>query len=169
MNRLFARVGLLPYLLAGPALFVLGLLAMRYVVDNFWPIDVTRLDLVRATALDEVDAASLLVASDSEILIAFLGSVMVAIIGLVMPLVYFLNRRFGNNPAIHYLVVLRQAMWFGLWGAFCVWLQMNRTLGWAVILLVGLVLAMFEYLLQIRTRADGLVASPGSGDAPVAR
>jgi uncharacterized membrane protein (UPF0136 family) len=44
-------------------------------------------------------------------------------------------------------------MWVGLWVAFCIWLQMNRTLGLAVALLVAAVFVMFEFLIQVRTRA----------------
>jgi hypothetical protein len=165
MNRYVERLGVYPYLLGGLALFALGLLALRHVVDNFWPIDVERIDLIRATALDQADAPGLLAAVNGEVLIAFLGSVVVAVTGLVLPLLFYLNRRFGKGPIPHYLVILRQSMWVGLWVAFCVWLQMNRTLGWAVILLVGAVLAMFEFLLQIRTRADRLAATPDKNES----
>jgi hypothetical protein len=44
-------------------------------------------------------------------------------------------------------------MWVGLWASFCVWLQMNRLLSVAMALLVAVVLIMFEFLLQLRTRA----------------
>ena len=37
--------------------------------------------------------------------------------------------------------------------AFCLWLQMNRTLGVAVAALVAAVLILFEVVLQIRARA----------------
>jgi uncharacterized membrane protein (UPF0136 family) len=43
-------------------------------------------------------------------------------------------------------------MWVGSWAAFCVWLQMNRTLGLAVAILVAVVLILFEMLLQLRQR-----------------
>jgi hypothetical protein len=72
-------------------------------------------------------------------------------------LAYILNRRFlrrnGRAPAPPFFITLRQAMWVGLWASFCVWLQMNRLLSVAMALLVAVVLIMFEFLLQLRTRA----------------
>jgi hypothetical protein len=157
MKETIDRLGIMPFLLLGAGLLLLGVLAASHIVDNFWPFDVSRLDLVRATALDRVDASSILDAGNSEILLALLASVMVAATGLVMPLVYFLNRRFGaEETTASFLVVARQAMWFGLWLAFCVWLQMNRSLGVLIAGLVAVVLVMFEILLQVRGRAASL-------------
>jgi hypothetical protein len=45
-------------------------------------------------------------------------------------------------------------MWIGFWVSFCLWLQMNRMLGVAVALLVAAVLILFEFIVQIRTRAS---------------
>lgn len=155
MTRFWHRIGLFPFLLAGLGLFALGLLALNHIVNNFWPIDVARLDLVRASALGTADAPSLLDAANTEIVLAFLAGIMVAVTGLVFPVAYLLNRRLqagGGRP--NFFVVLRQSMWVGLWLAFCAWLQMNRTLGIAIALLVAAVLLMFELLLQVRHRAE---------------
>jgi hypothetical protein len=86
-------------------------------------------------------------------MIAFLGTILLTVTGLMLPLTSFLNKRFVPGRAPTYFTVIRQAMWVGLWVAFCVWLQMNRTLGLAVASLVAVVLIMFEALLQVRTRA----------------
>lgn len=155
MNTFYKRLGVFPFLLLGTVLAVLGVMAMNYIVDSWWPFDVTRLDLVRATALDRLDATSLLEAANTEIVLAFLAAVMLAATGLALPVAYFLNGRFGLTPADTplFLVVLRQAIWVGLFAAFCVWLQMNRTLGVAVALLVATVLVLLEFLLLLRTRA----------------
>ena len=99
---------------------------------------------------------------------AFLAAALVATTGIVLPLAYVLNQRFGNPPAPGgdgstsplFMVVLRQSMWVGLWVALCLWLQMNRALGYGVAGLVAAVLAMFELLLQVRTRAKDV----GTGD-----
>lgn len=154
MNNFTQRLGIWPTLLLGLGLLALGLLAMNHIMDNMWPFDVNRLDLVRATALDRVDAASMLEAANSEIILAFLAAVLVTVTGLALPAAYFLNRRFGvaDRSAPQFLVTLRQAMWVGFWTAFCVWLQMNRTLSLGVAALVAVVLVLFEFLLQVRTR-----------------
>jgi Mg/Co/Ni transporter MgtE len=116
-------------------------------------VDVGRLDLIRDTALDRAEATSLLQAAEREIIIAFLAGLAVAVTGLALPLAYYLNKRFGSSDPSHYLVIFRQSMWVGAWFAFCTWLQMNRSLGWGVALLVAAVLAIFELLLQVRERA----------------
>ena len=155
MKKAFERLGIVPYLLLGFGLLILGLMAMNHIIDNWWPMNVERIDLVRATALDQVDPASLMDAANTEIILAFLSAVLVATTGLALPITYFLNKRFAPSPgktAPHFLVVLRQAMFIGFWASFCLWLQMNRMLGLAVVVLVAGVLILFEILLQIRTR-----------------
>lgn len=155
MTRIWLRLGPLPVILIAAGLVALGLLALNHIVNNFWPIDVARLDLVRASALGTADAPSLLDAANTEIVLAFLASVMVAATGLVFPVAYLLNRRLhAGDQRPHFLVVLRQSMGVGLWLAFCAWLQMNRTLGISIALLVAAVLLMFELLLQVRHRAE---------------
>lgn len=157
MSRFATRLGVIPSLLFGISLLGLGILALNHIVDNWWPFDVERLDLIRDTATGTIDAPTLLAAANNEIIFAFLGAVLIAITGLVLPLVFFLNRRFGNHPqAPGFLLTLRQAMWVGMWVAFCLWLQMNRSLGIAVAALVAVVLILFEFLLQVRTRAASL-------------
>jgi len=161
MKKTFDRLGITPYLILGLGLLILGLMAMNHVVDNWWPFDVTRLDLVRATALDQVDPASLMDSANTEIILAFLSAMLVAATGVALPIAYFLNWRFitsQGGPDPHFLVVLRQAMWVGFWVSFCMWLQMNRLLGIAVAVLVAGVLLLLELLLQIRTRATKVSA-----------
>jgi hypothetical protein len=153
MNNLIQRFGAVPFILLGGALMIIGIMAMNHIVVNFWPIDVSRLDLIRDTAQDRVEATSLLQAANQEVIVAFLAGFAVAVTGLVLPLAYYLNKRFGSGDPNHYLIVFRQSMWVGAWFAFCTWLQMNRSLGWGVALLVAAVLAIFEVLLQVRERA----------------
>lgn len=162
--KILQRMGVFPYFLLGVALFIIGLLTVDYIVNNFWPFDVARLDLVRATALDRVDAPSLLEAANRELVFALLGAVLIAVTGLALPLAYVLNKRFGRyaderfgtSVATPFLVVLRQAMGVGFWVSFCLWLQMNRALGFAAALLVAAVLILFELLLQIRRRVTAV-------------
>lgn len=162
MDELAKRFGVVPFLVLGAGLLAIGLLALNHVINNFWPIDVTRLELVRATALDQADATVLLRAANPEIVLVFLASVLISVTGLMLPVAYILNKRFGKAPAFRSLVVLRQAMWIGGWVAFCLWLQMNRTLGIGLVLLVGTVFAIIEVLLQLRTKA-ALIAAESDG------
>ena len=156
MKKTFERLGIVPYLILGFGLLILGLMAMNHIIDNWWPMDVERIDLVRATALDQIDPASLMESANTEIILAFLSAVLVATTGIALPITYFLNRRFSPTPGMtspHFLVVLRQAMFIGFWASFCLWLQMNSMLGIAVVVLVAGVLILLEILLQVRTRA----------------
>lgn len=157
MQRIAKGLGVIPVLLLGLGLAALGILAINRIVNTMWPFDISRLELVRATAQQRVDATILLASARDDIIIAFLASVVVAFTGLAMPVIYLLNKRFDNTlppgESPRFLVVMRQSMWVGFWIAFCVWLQMNRTMGIAVAVLVAGVLVLFEILLQIRTRA----------------
>jgi len=153
MSGTFKRLGILPYLVLGLGLTALGMLAMNHAVDNWWPFDVARLDLVRATALDQVDPAALMDAANFDIVFAFLCAVIVAATGVALPLVYYLNWRFGHKVP-HFLVIVRQSMWIGFWVSFCLYLQMNRMLGIAVALLAAAVLILFEFIVQVRTKAS---------------
>ncbi len=153
MQNSTKRPGIFSALVLGASLCAIGLLALQRIVDYWWPIDVRRLDLIRDTMLDRIDAPTLLSATNSELILAFLGAILVTLTGLFLPLAFFLNKRFGRATTFPpLLVALRQAMWVGLWGAFCTWLQMNRTLGLAIALLVAFVFVLFELLVQIRTQ-----------------
>lgn len=158
------RLGVFPTLSVGGALLAIGLYTLNYLVNSWWPFDVTRIDLVRATAVGTADAASILDAANGEVVFAFLAAVLISVTGLALPLAFVLNKRFGRladthlpaTPAPQFLVTFRQAFAVGLWVSFCIWLQMNRAFGLAVALLVAAVLILFEVLLQLRTRAAQL-------------
>ncbi len=152
MQNPLSRLGPLPYLVVGIGLAALGLLALER-LTGIWPFDPNqRLDLVRAVGAGQADAATLLDAALPELILTLLALVLATITGVMLPIVYFLNRRFrAGDP--HVLVILRQAMWVGLWVTFCVWLQLNRTLGIAAALLIAAVLVLVEMMLQVRSRA----------------
>ena len=154
MERAVSRLGILLFLLLGVVLFLVGILSVNHIVNNFWPIDVDRLDLIRETAYGSAEATSLLQAANVEVILAFLAGVWITVTGLVLPLAALLNLRFGSASSFNWFVALRQAMWVGIWVAFCTWLQMNRSLGIGVAILVAVVLIMLEILLQIRSRAQ---------------
>jgi hypothetical protein len=158
MVKLVARLGIMPYLAVGLILLLIGLTALNHITENLWPIDVARLDLIRLTALDQASATTLLGSANLEIVFAFLAALLVAVTGLTMPVAYLVNRRFGRPGAQRFIVVLRQAMWVGLWASFCVWLQMQRSLGLGVVLLSAMVLVTVELFLQVRSRAAAVSA-----------
>ena len=77
----------------------------------------------------------------------------VTLSGLALPMTYFFNRRFPSDPPVESGVVLREAMWVGVYGSLLAWLQMGRVLtpGLVVVLMVGLVLV--EFLLRMSERS----------------
>ena len=165
MRTFLHTLGVIPYLLFGLGLVVLGLLSLNHLLDNIWLFDTTRLDIVRLVAQGQANPQILLEAAYVEVIVAFLGGISIITVGLSLPLVYFLNYRFMPHHT-NFFVIFRQAMWMGFWVAFCVWLQMNRTLGIAIILLVAAVFVLFEILLQIRTRSTAIPNTPPAAPIP---
>src|SRR4030042_3415622 len=72
-----------------------------------------------------------------------------AITGTILPITAFLNRRFPSTPPPTALVVVRQALWFGIYGATLVWLQMGRVLNPALAILLAIGLVLIEFLLRM--------------------
>lgn len=102
----------------------------------------------------------------------FFFLLMVSLSGLALPVTYFLNRRFPTQPPVDSSVILREAMWFGVYGTLLAWLQMGRVLtpGLLVVLAVGLVLV--EFLLRLSERSqwspDNPRAAQPAGHEPMA-
>jgi len=74
--------------------------------------------------------------------------------GTALPAIAFLNRRFPSNPPATSVVVLRQALWFGIYLPTLAWLQMGRALTPALALLLAIGLAVIEWLLRLRERSQ---------------
>jgi len=78
---------------------------------------------------------------------------LMALTGTVLPIVYFFHRRFPTEPPTESNVIVRQAMWFGVYGATLAWLQLGRLVTVYVILgLAGGLLAI-EYFTRMRERS----------------
>lgn len=83
----------------------------------------------------------------------FFALLILALTGTVLPIVYFFHRRFPSEPPAEPNVIVRQAVWFGVYGATLAWLQLGRLVTVYVILgLAGGILAI-EYFLRLRERA----------------
>lgn len=93
----------------------------------------------------------------------------IGLTGLSLPATWFLNLRFPSNPPVGAAVILRQAVWVGLYGALLTWLQQERL----VTLWTGLGLAAglgaIEYLIRMRENArwqPGMDVPPGASVQP---
>jgi hypothetical protein len=75
------------------------------------------------------------------------------LIGLALPVSWFLNLRFPSVPLAGSNVIVREAIWVGVYGALITWLQQERlvTLWTSIGLAVGLVAV--EYLIRMRENA----------------
>jgi hypothetical protein len=82
----------------------------------------------------------------------FLG--VLAITGTVLPAIAFLNRRFPSQPPATPTVIVRQAIWVGVYIPTLAWLQMGRALTPALALLLAIGLAVIEWLLRLRERSQ---------------
>lgn len=73
--------------------------------------------------------------------------------GLALPITWFLNLRFPSKPPAGSPVIVRQAIWVGVYGVVLAWLQQVRlvTLWTGLGLAVGLV--AIEFLVRMREKA----------------
>ena len=76
--------------------------------------------------------------------------------GLALPISVLLNNRFPSDPPARAQVILRQALWLGVYVATLVWLQFGRVLGFALALFVALILIVIEIVLRVRERNQWL-------------
>ncbi len=83
-----------------------------------------------------------------------------ALTGLAMPAVWFLNLRFPSKPPAEPYVVVRQAIWVGVYGATLFWLQKDRLISIWMAGGLALGLAAIEYLIRMRERSRWKPAPP---------
>ncbi len=77
-----------------------------------------------------------------------------AITGTILPITAFLNRRFPSTPPPSPLVVVRQALWFAVYAATVIWLQMGRVLNPALAILLAIGLGLIEFLLRLSEKSQ---------------
>ena len=76
-----------------------------------------------------------------------------ALSGAALPGMAFLNRRFASDPPAEPQVIVRQAIWVGIYLPAITWLQIGRVLTLSMALLLGLGLLLIEGLLRMRARS----------------
>ena len=85
---------------------------------------------------------------------AFFFTAVLALTGLALPIMAFFNRRFPSIPPVTPLIVLRQALWVGVYFPMLAWLQSGRVLTPVLALLLGGGFIIVEGLLRMRERAE---------------
>jgi len=77
----------------------------------------------------------------------FLG--VLGLTGLSLPLIYFLNMRFPSDPPVEEMVILRQALWVGVFGSTVAWLQLGRVLTGGLAIILAAAFMLIEFLLRL--------------------
>lgn len=73
--------------------------------------------------------------------------------GTFLPVVYFLHRRFPSQPPVEGEVILRESMFFGVYGSALAWLQQGSVLTLALAVILGIILILVEMLLRMWERS----------------
>jgi len=73
-----------------------------------------------------------------------------ALTGFMLPFVSFLNLRFTSNPPASVSVIIRQALWVGIYFPILAWLRIGRILTLAIALLLAAGFFLIEWLLRLR-------------------
>lgn len=84
----------------------------------------------------------------------FFALLLMALTGTALPIVYFLHQRFPAEPLAEANVIIRQALWVGVYGATLAWLQLGRLVTLYVILGLAGGLIAAEYFIRIREKAN---------------
>ena len=84
----------------------------------------------------------------------FFAFLLMALTGTALPIVYYLHKRFPTEPPADANVIMRQAMWVGVYGATIAWLQLGRLVTLCVILGLAGGLIAAEYFIRIREKAN---------------
>ncbi|MBW8012107.1 MAG: hypothetical protein FVQ83_12850 [Chloroflexi bacterium] len=80
----------------------------------------------------------------------FFFLIVVALTGTALPASAYLNHRFPSNPPAEPSVILRQALWVGIYAATITWLNYGDVLNGTLALILLLGLAIIEGLLRLR-------------------
>ncbi|MCZ7552022.1 MAG: hypothetical protein B6D39_07365 [Anaerolineae bacterium UTCFX2] len=85
---------------------------------------------------------------------AFFFFAVLGLTGLALPAVAFLNKRFPSNPPPTHAVILRQAVWVGIYLPTLAWLRIGRVLNVSIAILIIAGLILIEWLLRLRERSQ---------------
>ena len=77
-----------------------------------------------------------------------------ALTGTILPVIAFLNQRFPTNPPVNSGVIVREAIWVGIYFPTLAWLQLGHVLTPALSLLLAVGLLAIEVLLRLRERSQ---------------
>jgi len=76
-----------------------------------------------------------------------------ALCGTFLPVVYFFHRRFPSRPPVEGSVILREALWFGIYASAIAWLQLGKMLSPVLALFMAIIFILIEVLLRLWERS----------------
>jgi hypothetical protein len=79
----------------------------------------------------------------------FFFCLLLLVAGVFLPFTWYFNRRFPSNPPASPRVIVRQAVWFGVFAALLAWLQIGRVLTIPLGTIMGIALILIEFLIRI--------------------
>jgi hypothetical protein len=75
---------------------------------------------------------------------------MCAVSGVSLPVTFFLNRRFMTKPPVDGGVIVREAIWVGIYACVAFWLQQGALFNPVLAIALGIGFVIIEFLLRIR-------------------
>lgn len=78
---------------------------------------------------------------------------LLALTGAFLPIIYLFHKRFPGEKTADANVIVRQAIWFGVYGATLAWLQLGRLVTVYVILALAGGLIAIEYFIRLREKS----------------
>ena len=83
----------------------------------------------------------------------FFVLLIMALTGTALPIVYLFHRRLPSEPSADSNVIVRQALWVGVYGATLAWLQLGRLVTLYVVFGLAGGLIAIEYFVRVREKA----------------
>lgn len=91
---------------------------------------------------------------------AFFVFIIMALTGIALPIIFYLHKRFPEEPPAESNVIIRQSLWVGVYGATLAWLQLGRLVSLYMILGLAGGLIAAEYFIRIREKANRRIPTP---------
>lgn len=95
---------------------------------------------------------------------AFFVFIIMALTGIALPIVFYLHKRFPEEPPAESNVIIRQSLWVGVYAATLAWLQLGRLVTLYVILGLAGGLIAAEYFIRIREKANRRIPTQPDDD-----
>ena len=73
--------------------------------------------------------------------------------GLALPVVYYLHKRFPSNPPVSSVVLVREAIWFGIYVDIMLWLQFGKVMNPVLAIFIAAGLLIIELLIRMREKS----------------